>query len=120
MIHYADKPEFFDSLPSEALRILRDAPARWDETRCLMGEPGKVVVFARRSGRSWFIAGINGTADPLSVNLDLSPYTDHRRRIAITEGTDASIQVTATPLGNSAEWKHSMPPRGGFILRLDK
>jgi len=120
IIHYADQPEFFESLPPEVLQIFRDAPTRWDETRCLMGEPGTVAVFARRSDRSWFIAGINGTDRALPVNLDLSPYENYRRRTVIVEGVDANMQVTATPLENSTRWRHTIQPRGGFILRLDK
>ncbi len=120
LISYADKPEFFESLPPEALQVFRDAPARWDETKCLIGEPGQIAVFARRSGQSWFIAGINGTTNALPVRLDLSPYKSYQHRITITEGADANIQVTATPLKNSIEWQHGMPSRGGFILRLDK
>ena len=86
IIHYADKPEFFESLPPAALKVFRDAPARWDETRCLVGEPGQVAVFARRSGKSWFIAGINGTDNPLPVDLDLSPFKNFRHRLLIAEG----------------------------------
>ena len=120
IIHYADRPEFFESLPPAALKIFRDAPARWDETRCLVGEPGTAAVFARRSGQSWFIAGINGTINALPVALDLSPYKQFRRRIAVTEASDANMQVTVAALKNSARWQHVVPPRGGFILRLDK
>jgi alpha-glucosidase len=120
IISYADKPEFFESLPPDVLKIFRDAPARWDETRCLVGEPGQVAVFARRSGKSWFIAGINGTGDALPVNLDLSAFKKFRNRLMISEGENANMQVNAAPLENSNEWKHEIPPRGGFILRLDK
>ncbi len=120
IIHYADKPEFFESLPPPALKVFRDAPARWDETRCLIGEPGHAVVFARRSGKSWFIAGINGMNNSLPVDLDLSPFKKFKHRLAITEGADAKMQVIATPLDKSNEWEHDVPPRGGFILRLDK
>jgi hypothetical protein len=119
IIHYADKPEFFESLPAEALQVFRDAPARWDETRCLMGEPGRVAVFARRSGNSWFIAGLNGTNDPLPLDLDLSSFDGFRKRILIAEGADASMQVMVSKVAEAADWKHEMPPRGGFILRLD-
>jgi hypothetical protein len=52
--------------------------------------------------------------------LDLSPFKKFRRRFAVVEGADANMQVAVTPLENSNEWKHEMPPRGGFILRLDK
>ena len=120
IIHYADQPEFFESLPPQVLQIFRDAPARWDETRCLMGEPGTAAVFARRSGKSWFIAGINGTGDPLPVNLDLSAFKQFRHRFAVIEGKEADLQVEVTPLEVSNTWHHDVPPRGGFILRLNE
>lgn len=119
IIHYADKPEFFESLPPQALQIFRDAPAKWDQTRCLVGEPGKAVVFARRAGNSWFIAGLNGTDNPFSIELDLKPFARFTKRVLVAEGENAAMQVTASPVADSAGWKHAIPPRGGFILRLD-
>ncbi len=120
LIHYADKPEFFESLPPEALQLFRDAPARWDETRCPTGEPGRVVIFARHSGTSWFIAGLNGTNDRLQVRLDLSAFSDFPKRLLIAEAKDATMRVDVSTAPVSNRWKHEMPPRGGFILRLDK
>ena len=120
IIHYADGPEFFESLPPDALKIFRDAPARWDETKCLIGEPGQAVVFARRSGKSWFIAGISGTTNSLPVTLDLSPYQKYHHRIIVSEAADAKMQVVVAPLGDSNQWQHTISPRGGFILRLDE
>jgi hypothetical protein len=120
IVHYADRPEFFESLPPDALQVFRDAPARWDETKCLVGEPGQAAVFARRSGKSWFIAGINGTGESRPVTLDLSVFKKFRHRLLISEGENANMQVIAAPLANSDEWQHALPPRGGFILRLDK
>ncbi len=120
IIHYAEQPEFFESLPPEVLKIFRDAPARWDETRCLVAEPGRLAVFARRAGNSWYIAGISGTDSPQTVALDLSPFKKFTKRLAMIEGQDANMQVTAAPLDKSANWKHEIPARGGFILRLDR
>lgn len=62
-------------------RSYLDNPARdvltaihpiWEETRVLAGsEPGKVVAEARRSGRQWFIAVMNGgDATTLDIPLD--------------------------------------------------
>jgi alpha-glucosidase len=120
IIHYAERPEFVRSLPAEAVRLLKDAPARWDETRCLQGEPGKSAVFARRAGRSWFIAGLNGTAELLIVHLDLSPYGPCARRTLLAEGSDPRMEIAASTVPGSPSWPHTLPPRGGFILRLDK
>ncbi len=120
IIHYADKPEFFESLSKEALQIFRDAPARWDETRCLIGEPGRLAVFARRAGNSWFIAGINGTKRVVPVKLDLTTFEAFSKRLLVEEGTDAAMQVSVSTVEAEAEWKHRIPARGGFILRLDR
>jgi alpha-glucosidase len=120
IIHYADSPAFFESLPPPALQIFRDAPARWDETKCLLGEPGQAVIFARRHGNSWFIAGLNGTGEPLPVRLDLSAFKQFRQRLLVSEATDAKMQVAVASVETANQWSHELPPRGGFILRLDK
>jgi hypothetical protein len=120
IVHYADRREFFASLPAEAVKLFRDAPARWDETRCLLGEPGQVVVFARRAGRTWFIAGINGTSHSLPITLDLAPFKDFSRRLAVLEGTKPNLQIAVAALESSTRWHHALPARGGFILRLDQ
>ncbi len=118
IIHYADHPEFFESLPSEVLQVFRDAPARWDETRCLVGEPGRTVVFARRCGTSWFLAGINGTGESRTIRLDLTAFKKYPNRLLIAEGNNAMMQVASAPVSSAKEFEHIMPPRGGFILRL--
>lgn len=120
LIHYADSPAFFDTLPAAALQLFRDAPARWEETRCLLGEPGHLAVFARRSRNTWFIAGINGTASPTSISLDLSRFRDFPHSTLFSEGPEAVSKVVAVSIPFAASWKHEMPPRGGFILRLDR
>ncbi len=120
LIHYADSPEFFESLPAAALQIFRDAPARWDETRCLLGDPGQVVVFARRAGASWFIAGLNGTGGPLPLDLDLSAFREFPKRCLVAEARDVAMQVEVSTIAPSRRWKHQLPARGGLILRLDK
>ena len=118
IVHYADKPEVYASFPEQAQEVLRDAPARWDETRCLLGEPGAAVVLARRSGDNWFIAGINGQAGDRPIDLDLAAFADFKKRIVIREGQDARMQLGAESVDIANKWQHVMPPRGGFILRL--
>ena len=48
-------------LENPALDVLSAIAPVWDETRILPGsEPGTIVAEARRSGKEWFIAVING------------------------------------------------------------
>lgn len=51
-----------DQIPEKdpALDFWRELPASFDETRFLQGEIGKFAVVARRKGRTWYVAGING------------------------------------------------------------
>ncbi len=118
IVHYADDPETYTAFPAEARAILRDAPARWDETRCLIGEPGRVVVLARRSGSDWFIAGLNGTSAEIPVTLDLSPFGKSALGTLVHESGDMRMELAATPSEPSATWRHTLPARGGFVLRL--
>ena len=90
------------------------------ETRCLVGDPGRVVVFARRAGDSWFVAGINGTAAASSLKLDLTPFAGYDHRVLVAEGADANLRVAVQPQSVTRQFHHEIPARGGFILRLEK
>jgi len=59
-------------LENPARDVLTAIAPVWDETRVLPGsEPGKVVAEARRSGKQWFLAVINGgEATTLDIPLD--------------------------------------------------
>lgn len=71
----AENPEVLlsnpDTLP--ALDVLKDMPSTWDETRVLSPSAiGKIAVFARRIGTTWFVGAINGTQEEQHFHLDLS------------------------------------------------
>jgi hypothetical protein len=53
-------PEDLDQFSQVVTDYLRLVPTVWDETRFLAGYPGMDCVVARRSGKTWYIAGING------------------------------------------------------------
>ncbi len=118
LIHYADAPEAYAALPREAQAVLREAPARWDETRFLAGEPGSHVVLARRAGSEWFVAGLNGEDRARELSLDLDALGGAGHGVLVDEGADAVTEVRARHLAVGARWEHTMPPRGGFVLRL--
>ncbi|WP_285748829.1 glycoside hydrolase family 97 protein [Lentzea sp. NBRC 105346] len=65
--HFADKVDSYTGYPV-AEQFLRGVPTVWDETQLVAGDPGKLAVFARRSGARWFIgAGVAGDARDLTV-----------------------------------------------------
>ncbi len=56
--HWADDPVFY--LDSPVRPIIEAAPTLWDETRVLNKHIGDVAMFARRSGKTWFLAVMHG------------------------------------------------------------
>jgi hypothetical protein len=116
IIHYADSVEVFNAFPDEVKQALKVAPAAWDKTVCLAGEPGQKIVLARRKGQQWIIAGLNGTDHPMPISLDVGSFGGLGGAIEITEGKDPLMQFSIKKLSGRSEWQHSIPPFGGFIL----
>ena len=57
MAMIADYPSSYRDHP--ALPTLVAIPVTWDETRCLQGKVGEIVVIARRSGDDWWLGAMN-------------------------------------------------------------
>lgn len=68
VLNMADTPESYLSQPLEVRRFLSSLPTVWDETRLICGYPGEYVVMARRKGDVWYVAGINGTDAPVTLD----------------------------------------------------
>ena len=106
--HLADRPESFLSQPYQVQHFLGLLPAAWDETRLVSGYPGQYAVVARRSGCTWYVAGINGTDAPLALRCAPS-FLAGRQATLYTDGTPWDISQTALPDSILCQ------PRGGFV-----
>ena len=113
--HLADRPESFLAQPQEVQDYLSNLPAAWDETRYVSGYPGESAVLARRSGNTWYVAGINGTDEPktLSVPVDFIG----KASFTATVFADSGDSSAPWDIHTVAELPVSVPcqPRGGFV-----
>ena len=118
--HMADRPEAYLGLPQPVRELLSGLPSAWDDTRLLAGYPGQSAVIARRSGDTWYIAGINGTEGEIILEPDYS-------RI----GQDVTLSMLITDKGdkpgmgfdirkNERAGKLTLPARGGFVAIVTK
>lgn len=113
--HMADRPEAYLNLPEPVKKLLSGLPSAWDDTRLLAGYPGQSAVIARRSGDTWYIAGINGTNEELTIEPDYSRIGNSVvLKTLITDrgsepgqGFDIGQNVKADKL--------VLPARGGFV-----
>ncbi len=72
--HFGLVPENINQMPVEVFQYLKDVPTVWDETRFLAGYPGKECVVARRSGATWYVAGINGENYEKTLTFDTESF----------------------------------------------
>lgn len=116
--HLADRPESYLAQPAEVLEFFSTLPSTWDETKLLAGYPGNHTVIARRKGSDWYIAGINGTDEPMEVTPDYSPV--NKGEISGTMFTDSGKPDNPWSISSitSLPEKINMQPRGGFVIKM--
>lgn len=114
--HMADRPESYRALPKTVKQLLMELPAAWDDTRLLAGYPGESAVIARRSGNRWFIAGINGTSEPLEVKPDFSRIEYDGRVTLFTDRADVPGKGFDIKTDASLPESLTIPARGGFVM----
>ena len=114
--HLADRPESFLAQPQAVQDFLGQLPAAWDDTRLVSGYPGETAVIARRSGTTWYVAGINGTEQPCDIDLSRLPAIVGKKRQAncfLDADEDRAWQLLSeSALPKSVHCR----ARGGFVL----
>ena len=111
--HLVTTPEQMKAMPEFVLDYLRHIPGQWDDSRFLAGYPGKFVVIARRSGQTWYVAGINAETRAKTLKLDLSfiPASDG---VLIRDGA-LPRQLQSSPIGTD-EARLTLDHGAGFIM----
>ena len=119
-LYWYDKPSSVQGEPE--LEFFKHVPTVWDDTKVLMGEPGKFVSIARRKGDEWFLGTItNNDGRKLKVPLSFldknkkyeatvyfdDPSVNTRTKVGIKHiDVDAStvLDVDLLPSGGEAVW----------------
>ena len=118
----AMQPNNLNELPQFELDFLRALPTTWDETRFVDGYPTRYAILARRHGTDWYVAGINGTDQPITLTLDLPMfaaqtvryYTD--RPASKAENAIAEAELRQLKVDKKGRAKVTLQPMGGIIL----
>ncbi|WP_416969496.1 glycoside hydrolase family 97 catalytic domain-containing protein [Streptomyces sp. 4F14] len=135
---YADSPDTYLAQPAAVRELLSTVPVAWDETRHLSADPGGHVVVARRKGRTWYVAGVNGRTTSIAPGLDSKaagylPATGEAREFEValkdlglargtarlftdTSATDGTLRVSTR---HASKFTVPTAPFGGFVLVVD-
>lgn len=118
--HFGETPEGMALMPKYVKTYLQDLPTSWDDTKFIGGYPGKYFVVARRSGKSWFISGINAENHMHKLTIDLSFIKTPLKGYVITDGENGNkFSHTSISLQKPNVFEMIMKPNGGFSAVLN-
>ena len=112
--HLADRPESLLAQPKDVQDFLGQLPTVWDETRYVSGYPGESAVLARRSGNTWYVAGINGKDAPQILKTNLSFMGKGSVQMFVDDASGKWQISTISKLPSQVECQ----PRGGFVMKI--
>ena len=118
--HMADRPEAYLGLPEHVRNLLSGLPSAWDDTRLLAGYPGESAVIARRSGDTWYIAGINGTEGEITLEPDFSKIGKNVVMSTLITDNGDKPGMGFNIQNNVKAGKLTLPARGGFTAIVTK
>lgn len=109
----------------ECTDFISSVPTVWDETRILKAKLGKYIVTARRSGKTWYVGGINDW-NPVNLDIDLSfiPGIESKKTEMFVDGVNAhraarDYKKCTAKISAEGKIKVSLAPGGGFVVKID-
>jgi alpha-glucosidase len=121
LLTYGAHPTNLLAHPARAM--IQSIPAVWDETIVLpMSEIGEVAASARRYGKTWFLAILNGpTARNLQVPLSFLGNGEYESMIVRDRpGESAAVMIENATARRSDSLKIELSDGGGFIARFSQ
>lgn len=117
--HYAEIPEGMSRVPGYVKEFMKEVPCTWDDVHFLSGEPGKLVILARRSGKTWYVAGINGEGREKKVRVPFDFLKAGGSGILIGDGKDQrSFRMEELEISEALSLDLTLMAYGGFVLRI--
>ena len=118
--HYAETPEGMKTVPDYVRNMMKEIPVAWDETHFIDGYPGKYIVLARRSGKTWYVAGINAEKTEHKFEFTL-PCSSGKPALLITEGDSLrSFSKAELTADKNITQKVLVRSNGGFVIQLEE
>lgn len=119
--HWADRPDSFYKLSTAGKDFMRNVPVAWDEIYFVDGIPGDFVILARRKGKDWYLAGINGSNfnRNFAVKLDfLSLGVKYKAKLFVDGLNINDIKEESGLFIKSNDIQVKCLPQGGFVAHF--
>jgi alpha-glucosidase len=113
--HIAETPGGMAAQQDFVREYMRSLPETWDDVKFVDGDPGRYVVLARRNGKRWFVAGINGENAPRPLTLNLAFLGKGAKGDLIADSPEGGRMIRRT-VNAAAPVEINLLPFGGFVL----
>ncbi|MPY89167.1 MAG: glycoside hydrolase [Luteitalea sp.] len=108
-------------LENPAVEMIKSIPSTWDETVVLpVSEIGEIAAFARRSGKQWFLAVLNGP-NARTIRVPLTILGDGSHRALLVRDRRETADAVVLDEGQFTRQdavEIVLRPGGGFIGRF--
>ena len=117
----SDTPKAYEDQP--AFDFIKHAPATWDETKVLNGEPGEFITVARRKDNEWFLGSMSD-GNPRQLEIPLTFLGSGRFTAEIyADAADAaqypkSVSILKKTVDRNSQLSIKLAPGGGFAVRF--
>jgi len=92
--HFVEGPDGMAKMPDGVKRFMQNIPAVWDDIKFIDGYPGKFYAVARRAGKKWYVAAINGDSIAHEFSINSLPFVK-----PITVGTSYYTNGATNEIG---------------------
>lgn len=114
--HFALAPNNLTDAPSWAIDFMKEVPTTWDEVRFIDGYLGKYVIFARRHGDKWYIAGVNAQKETLKLKVNLPMFSNGEKVRLFSDDKALQGGVKQIEIGKKQELQLAIPCNGGVLI----
>lgn len=115
--HFAMAPNNLEDAPAWAVDFMKNVPTTWDEVKFIDGYPGKYIVMARRSGDTWYVAGINAEEKPAVVDVELPGLTVGKEITMYSDDKNLEGSLKNVKADKKGKVKLTIPQNGGALLK---
>lgn len=113
-----------DPLYAPVIPLLQTLPVTWDETRVLEGsEIGRLAAFAKRKGKVWYVAVINGTEQPQEFTLRpafLAAGQHYGTLTVADKPGDTGFATEEGKISSTTVKNITIPATGGVVVRISR
>lgn len=121
--HMPDRPESYRALPEPVRDFLSTLPTAWDDIKLLAGYPGESVMLARLKNDTWYVAGINGTDEPMTLSFQIDELTGEKESITFFKDGAEERSFTIEEKSDLSDFPSTIEvdclPRGGFVAVIN-